>query len=442
MPVYGFPNGFLWGTATAAYQIEGAVEEDGRGASIWDAFCDRPGAIWQGQSGRIACDHYHRWKSDLDLMKRLGISAYRFSVAWPRIFPEGTGAPNEQGLDFYDRLVDGLRRRGIEPMLTLYHWDLPLALERKGGWRNRDTARAFGAYAEAVARRLGDRVRLWVTFNEMPCIIHLGHREGSHAPGAKEPEKVVRQLTHHLLVAHGLGVQAVRAAAPKPVHVGLVHVPHIAQPFTERREDVDFARRVFEEQNAWLLDPVFRARYPVAERRRLGKDAPTAAPGDWKIISQPVDFLGINVYGAVEIARADLGRRPFEKHYPMTDMNTPLTDESIYWACRFTRELYNPAAMYITENGRSEWDDVNADGQVEDYARVEYLKSYLKGVHRAIREKLPVRGYFVWSLLDNFEWAYGYSKRFGIVFVNFDTQERNPKASAEWYAEAIRANGF
>ena len=441
MPKYAFPASFLWGAATASYQIEGAVEEEGRGPSIWDVFCAKPGAIREGQSGRHACDHYHRWKDDLDLLERLGFGAYRFSVAWPRIFPGGTGAVNLQGLDFYDRLVDGLLERKIEPMLTLYHWDLPQALEDKGGWRSRATAEAFAPYAAIVAQKLGDRVKLWATHNEMPCIVGLGYRTGEHAPGARESEQVIRRITHNVLLAHGLGVQAIRSEAKK-AEVGIVHNPFMTLPFTEREEDIRAAREAFIEDSAWMLDPIFRGSYPAAQRKRLGKDAPEIKRGDLKTIAQPLDWFGLNLYTATQFARADIGPRSLEPHFPRTDMSWPITEEVLYWALRFIHELYAPPAMYITENGACYPDQVNADGRVEDYARLAYIRAHLRGVHRAASEKIPVKGYFAWSLLDNFEWGFGYAKRFGIVHVNFETQKRTPKASAEWLSKVIQDKGF
>ncbi|MCX7047996.1 MAG: GH1 family beta-glucosidase [Candidatus Sumerlaeota bacterium] len=436
-----FPKDFLWGAATASYQIEGAAKEDGRGASIWDTFCAKPGAVWGGQSGAVSCDHYHRWESDLDLMKSLGVKAYRFSVAWPRVFPEGKGAINPKGLDFYSRLVDGLLARGIQPWLTLYHWDLPQALEDSGGWRMRSTPLHFGEYCAAVARRLGDRVENWMTLNEMPCIVDLGHRSGVHAPGCKEPEKVIRQVNHHTLLAHGLAVQAVRANAGRPVRVGLVHNPGLAEPFSEENADVEAARAFYSKINGWMLDPVFKGAYPEAQWKELGKDVPDVTDGDLKVINAPMDYLGLNLYccwsGAVRAGKEPIG---YERHFPRTGMDWPINPDCLYWACRFTRELYAPKEIYITENGCAFDDAINADGKVEDFARVEYLRSYLKGLSRAAAESPAIKGYFVWSFMDNFEWAYGYSKRFGIVYVNYETQQRIPKASFEWYRRLIAAS--
>ncbi len=441
MPATKFPKSFLWGCAASAYQIEGAVDADGRMPSTWDEFCTRPGAIWEGQSGRVACDHYHRWEEDLDLIARIGFQSYRFSTAWPRILPEGTGRVNPLGLDFYDRLTDGLLARGIKPMLCLHHWDLPLTLEKRGGWRKRETAKAFGEYASCVARRLGDRVHLWAPFNEIPVIIHEGFTTGNFPPGAKESQQVIRQVAHHLLLAHGLAVQAIRAEAKTP-EVGLIHNSHVPLPFSEHPDDVDAARRRCAEKNGWLLDAIFRGRYPEAERRRLGANAPKITPGDMKIISQPLDYFGLNFYFSPEVVHADGAVRPVERHFPRTDTNWPITEDGIYWGLRWHYDLYKPPVLYVTENGCGFPDKMTAEGRVDDYARIAYLRSHLRMTRRALDDGLPVRGYFIWSILDNFEWACGYSKRFGLVHVNYETLQRTPKASAEWVSRVIRDNGF
>lgn len=442
MAAYTFPSGFLWGCAAASYQIEGATSEDGRGESIWDRFCKRPGAVRHGQSGAMACDHYHRWREDLDLIRDLGFGAYRFSIAWPRIFPQGTGAPNERGIAFYDRLVDGMLERGIEPMCTLYHWDLPQALEDRGGWRVRETADAFARYAETMARRLGDRVAMWSTFNEMNCLIDLGYRDGIHAPGAREDRKTWRQVAHHVLLAHGLGVQALRAAAPRPVRAGLVHNPVVFQPFYENSGHIDFAREQFIHHNSWMMDPLVHGRYPEARWREAGADVPDVQDGDLATIAQRLDFWGLNFYGVSQVAHAQWGLRPWEKHHPRTGIGWAVTPDVLYWAVRTACETYNLPEVYITENGCAQPDDINADGRVEDYARIDYLTGALRGLHRAAAEGFPVKGYFVWSILDNFEWHQGYSQRFGITFVNYETQQRTPKASALWLREVMRNNGL
>jgi beta-glucosidase len=442
-PYHSFPPDFLWGTAAASYQIEGAASEDGRGPSIWDTFCRRPGAIRNGDNGDVACDHYHRFEEDLDLMAALGIRNYRFSIAWPRIFPEGRGRINGAGIDFYDRLIDGMLSRGITPSATLYHWDLPQALEDRGGWRVRDTVEAFGQYAELMARHFGDRVAMWYTLNEPWCSWVLGYKDGIHAPGARESGQIHNQIAHNLLLAHGMGVQALRAGAgSKALRVGIVYNPCNLVPFTESTQDVDAARALWHQRNAWLMDPAMRGSYPEAELEAMGADAPRIEDGDMETICQPIDFLGLNVYFATEIVRDGLGPRSLESFYPRTDFNWPITPDAAYWSVRFTNELYGPLDIHITENGCCYPDQVNDAGRVEDFARLNYIRETLKGLHRATVEGIPLRGYFVWSILDNFEWGEGYSKRFGIVHVNFSTQQRTPKASAEWYAHTIERNGF
>jgi len=443
MTRWNFPEGFLWGFATSSYQIDGAPEAEGKGPSIWDEFCERPGAIANGDTGRRACDHYHRVDEDLDLLARLGARAYRFSIAWPRVFPEGRGRLNEPGLDFYDRLVDGLLARGIEPMATCYHWDLPLALEKEGGWRARRVAEDFAAYSGALARRLGDRVALWATINEPTVVALLGYKFGIHAPGACEPEKTVRQVFHHLHLGHGLAVQAIRAAASRPVRVGLVHNPDNSFPFFEEEEEIRRAGDWFEERNAWILGPVFHGAYPEKQWAGFGPDAPDTRPGDLEIIATPTDFLGLNVYAASHTVHARHGALALESWYPRTDFDWPLTPDCLYWAVRFTSERFTGALdLYITENGCCYPDQRNKEGRVDDLARVNYLREYLRALQRAAAEGLPARGYFAWSFLDNFEWAEGYRKRFGLAHVNFETLERTPKASAEWYSRVIRRNGL
>ncbi len=442
MTGFEFPPGFVWGTATASYQIEGAAGEDGRGPSIWDTFSRRPGAVLGGDTGDVACDHYHRWEADLDLVRSLNLTHYRFSIAWPRILPAGRGRVNRAGLDFYDRLTDGMLARGLVPFATLYHWDLPQALEDEGGWRVRATADAFAEYAREVVRVLGDRIGDWATFNELPCIVNLGHRTGEHAPGAKEPERTIRQVTHNLLLAHGRAVRAIREESPG-ARVGIVHNPDVPEPQTDAEADIAVGRKGFAEYNAWMLDPVFLGEYPADQWEGLGADVPEREPGDMEEIRQPLDFLGINAYSTRGFASAERGLDSPEEHYPRTDMGWPITNDVLYWACRFANERYSPPCIHITENGCA-WPDApeKLGGGVRDYARIAYLRHHLRGVHRAIGEGVPVRGYFAWSLMDNFEWAWGYSRRFGLVYVDYETQRRIPKYSAQWYASVARRNAL
>lgn len=442
MVKYKFPDGFLWGAATASAQIEGAVFEDGKGSSIWDDFAQKPGKIVFGHTPQIACDHYHRYEEDLDLMKKFHLNSYRFSISWPRILPEGVGKINQKGLDFYDRLVDGLLERHIVPFVTLYHWDLPLTLEKKGGWRNFDTAKAFEEYTKVVVKKLGDRVKFWATFNELLCVIDLGYRIGYHAPGAKETEKVIRQISHNTLMAHGLGIMAIRENAKiKPI-AGIVHNPVVPQPFFESDEDIAASKQYFIKNSSWMLEPMFKGSYPQSLWKELGKNVPDVKKNDMEIINQPLDYLGFNVYSATNMIHHKYGEKTMENYAPSTDMKWAIVEDCVYWGCRFIHEVYNPKSIYVTENGCAYPDDINEDGRIYDFSRIEYLRGHLKGVHRAVSEKIPIKGYFCWSLMDNFEWAYGYTKRFGLTFVNFENQKRIPKLSLEWYSNLIKNNGF
>jgi beta-glucosidase len=441
--VRALPEDFVWGVATAAYQIEGAHDADGRGPSIWDTFCRQPGAIDNGDTGDVACDHYHRWPADLDLVKELGAEAYRFSIAWPRVLPTGTGDVNPRGLAFYDKLVDGMLDRGITPFATLYHWDLPQALQDRGGWPSRDTAYAFADYASVVVAALGDRVRHWTTLNEPLCSAWLGHLDGVMAPGIKDVRAAV-DASFHLHLAHGLGVQAIRAAAPVTPLVGIVNNLSPATPASDRPEDLDAARRADGHTNRWWLDPIHGRGYPADMVEVYGVEPP-ARDGDLELIAAPLDYLGVNYYfrevvrdapGAgvlgiepVPVPGAVLTAMPWEVH--------PKGLEEIL--VRVARD-YAPREIYVTENG-SAWDDVpDADGVVDDTARIDYLESHLAACAAAREQGAPIAGYFAWSLMDNFEWAYGYDKRFGLVRVDYDTQRRTVKASGRRFAEIVRAH--
>jgi beta-glucosidase len=438
-----FPQAFLWGCATSAYQIEGAVSADGRGPTIWDTFSHTPGKTHQGQTGDVADDSYHRFAQDVQLLKELGAKAYRFSIAWARIFPQGAGKPNERGVAYYERLVDALLQGGITPYATLFHWDLPQALA--GGWQSRDTAHAFADYAGFVARRLCDRVRHFMTTNEIVCFTDLGYKVGLFAPGLKLARSAVNQVRHHALLAHGLAVQAVRAAAPPATQIGLAENPRVFVPVIETAEHIAAARRAFRLENAPFISTVLEGEYPQEYLQREGRDAPKVASGDMAIIGAALDFVGLNVYQP-EYARADGSKagyavEPRPVSYP--HMASPwlyVGPEAIYWAVRLATELWNPMALYITENGCSAEDHQDAAGRIEDTDRVMFLRNYLTHLHRAVSENYPVKGYFLWSLMDNFEWADGFSKRFGIYHVDFETQQRTPKRSAFWYREVIASN--
>jgi beta-glucosidase len=431
-----FPSDFIWGAATASYQIEGAVHEDGRGESVWDRFCATPGKVRGGDTGDVACDFYHRYRDDVKLMKELGLDAFRFSIAWPRVLPQGRGAVNQAGLDFYDRLVDELLANGIEPFATLFHWDSPQALENEGGWRVRETAEAFVEYAEAVASRLGDRVRHWITHNEPWVYAWVGHAWGHHAPGRTSEADAVA-VAHHLLLSHGWAVEAIRRASPD-ARVGITLNLAQIYPATDTPEDEAAAYRRDGEDNRWFLDPIFRGSYPADLLERNELVAPLVRDGDLDAASAPIDFLGVNNYSRFVVAAGADGPRtvanPDAQH---TDMGWEVYPDGLHDVLVRVARDYRPAAIYITENGAAFPDVRVHDGAVHDVERTAFLESYIGAVGRAVSGGAPVKGYFVWSLLDNFEWGFGYSKRFGIVYVDFPTLERVPKDSFYWYRGLI-----
>jgi beta-glucosidase len=449
--VIHFPSDFVWGGATSAYQVEGATDADGRGESIWDRLCRKPGAIEDGTSGEVACDHYRRYRDDIALMRDLGLEAYRFSIAWPRVLPRGRGAVNPKGLDFYSRLVDGLLEHGITPFATLYHWDLPQALQDEGGWAARSTALAFAEYAEVVARALGDRVKSWITINEPWCVSLLGHQLGKHAPGLRDWPQALA-AAHHVLLAHGLAVPVVRRECPG-AEVGITLNFEPAEPASLSAADLDAARYSDGNFNRWFLDPVFGRRYPadmVVDYARAGHIPPTGVPeareGDFAAIGAPTDFLGVNYYTR-KIVRSEAvpeaENAPVTLSLPsaseLTTMGWEVYPEGLYrLLCRIHFE-YAPPKTYVTENGSAWLDTLASDGRVHDQARVRYLRSHLAAIGRAIMAGAQVAGYFAWSLLDNFEWERGYTQRFGIVHVDYETQERTPKDSALFYRDTIRA---
>jgi len=439
-----FPDDFLWGAATAAYQIEGAVKADGRGLTNWDVFSHTPGKVANGDTGDVACDSYHRYQDDIALLQALGVKAYRFSIAWSRIFPDGKGQPNAKGVAYYDRLVDGLLAAGITPHVTLFHWDLPHALPR--GWQNRDTAYAFADYAGYMAARLSDRVKQFMTVNELRCFTDLSYMTGGKAPGLKLPMGEVNQVRHHGVLAHGLGVQAIRAAAKPGTLVGIADNPNIYVPAIETTEHIDAVKKAVREENAMFLTAIMEGGYRDTYLAAQGKDAPLVKPGDMKAIGSPLDFLSINVYTGNTV-RADAskpGGYDILPRLPQSPrMASPwlyVSPEVIYWGIRAISEMWKPKALYISENGCSTDDQLAPDGRVYDADRVMYLRNYITHLQRAAREGLPVKGYFVWSLMDNFEWEDGYTKLFGIHHVDFKTQKRTPKLSADWYRELVRTN--
>jgi beta-glucosidase len=437
-----FGPDFRWGVATSAYQIEGAVAEDGRSPSIWDTFCQVPGAVDGGDTGERACDHYHRWPEDVALMRTLGLTAYRFSIAWPRIVPGGTGAVNQAGLDFYDRLVDGLLDAGIRPNATLYHWDLPQALQDRGGWPVRDTAQAFADYAAVVAARLGDRVTDWGTLNEPLCSAWIGHLEGKMAPGLTDLTAAVR-ASFHLHLGHGLAAQAIRAASPGEVRLGITNNLSTCEPASASDADKAAAQRADGHINRWWLDPIMGRGYPQDMLDVYGVELPERN-NDRETIAQPLDWLGVNYYFRQIIADDPAGEVPFVRQLPGPGPQTFMGWE-VHAAgleellLRVTRE-YGVRELMVTENGAAYRDEVGPDGQVHDPERTAYLDEHLAACARAAAAGAPLTGYFAWSLLDNFEWAYGYDKRFGLVHVDYATQRRTIKDSGRHYAEVIRAH--
>jgi beta-glucosidase len=446
-PARSFPKGFLWGSATASYQVEGAVHEDGRGPSIWDTFSHTPGKTNNGDTGDVADDHYHRYKEDVALMKALGLKTYRFSVAWPRVFPLGAGTPNPKGLDFYNRLVDELLANNIQPYCTLFHWDLPQALEDKGGWQSLSTSEAFATYAGYVAQHLSDRVKHFMTMNEMRSFVDIGYKDGKHAPGLKLSPAGVNQVRHHAVLAHGLGVQAIRANAKPGTKVGLAENATACVPVIETPEHIAAAKKAMRETNAGYLTAVMEGRYTDAYLAQAGAAAPKFTSADMKAIGSPVDFVGINIY-TPSYVRADnspsgFAMVPNPSSFPHMMSNwLNVGPEAIYWGPKLAAQIWNIKEIYITENGASSADVLTPDGHVYDSDRVMYLRNYLTQLHRAVSEGVPIRGYFCWSLMDNYEWADGYLYRFGIHYVDFKTQKRTPKLSAHFYREVIARNAL
>jgi beta-glucosidase len=445
-----FPKNFVWGAATSAYQIEGAIDQDGRGASVWDAMCAQPGRVHGNETGAGACEHYRRSRSDVAIMADLGLKAYRFSIAWPRVIPSGVGAVNTVGLEFYDRLVDELLGKNIDPWVTLFHWDYPLELYHRGGWLNADSPQWFAEYTRVVVDKLSDRVSHWITLNEPQCFVGLGHQTGIHAPGDKLPLDQVLLVAHRVLLAHGSAVQVIRAHARKTPQVGWSPTGDVPIPASERPEDIGAAREDFWAvttptvwNQSWWLEPALHGTYPSAGLKLHGAAVPAYTDSEMKTIRQPLDFLGLNIYNGYRCRRGTTGsveKLMFPPGFPQTHNNWNVTPDALRWGPLFAHER-SGLPIVITENGMAGHDWVAVDGGVHDVHRIDYLRRYLRALQQAITAGVAVQGYFAWSLMDNFEWAEGYRYRFGLVHVEYATQQRTLKDSAKWYREVIRTNG-
>lgn len=449
----GFRKDFVWGEATAAYQIEGAAYEDGKGWNIWDVFCKEEGKVFEGHSGDQACDHYHRFKEDVQIMKNLGVKAYRFSVSWARVLPDGTGKVNEAGIRFYHELIDTLCEAGIEPYMTLFHWDFPYELYKKGGWMNPESVTWFSDYAELMVKEYSDKVRYYFTLNEPQCFIGLGFLNGVHAPGLKVPVRDTFLMAHHVLMAHGMAVKKMREAAKQEVFIGIAPTASMSYPDSCKEEDICAARMHLMQCNpdlnnwtwgvTWWSDPIFRGEYPEDGLKLYQNYLPEFRKEDMKLIAQPIDFYGQNIYNGNRIRMGVDGKPEVVKRYdgfPKTALSWPITPESLYWGPYFLYERYK-TPIYITENGLSCHDVISSDGKVHDPNRIDFVSSYLKQLKCASEDGVDIRGYFHWSLLDNFEWHSGYAERFGMVYVDYRTQERIIKDSGYWYQKVIQENG-
>lgn len=448
-----FRKDFIWGAATASYQIEGAAFEGGRGLSVWDEFSHWPGKVLEGHNGDVACDHYHRMKEDVAMMKEMGIRNYRFSISWPRVLPEGVGKVNEEGIAFYNALIDELLANGIRPFVTLFHWDYPLALYRKGAWQNPDSPKWFEEYAALCAQRFGDRVKDFITFNEPQCFIGLGYVSGEHAPGLQMPMSSVIPMAHNALKGHGLAVKALRKYAPG-CRIGYAPCGDSCIPVTESEADIEAARKAYLSvpdnpmgcafSITWWSDPVVLGTYPEDGLRHFGKYLPEGWEKDMELICQPLDFYAQNMYQGRLVRACDNAQGYEQVGFPVghakTAIQWPVTPDCLYWGPKFLYERYK-LPFIVTENGMSSHDTVSVDGQVHDPQRLDYMQRYLRAFKRAAEDGVDVRGYFAWSLMDNFEWAKGYTDRFGIVYVDYETQERIVKDSGHWYKTVMEANG-
>ncbi len=447
-----FPKQFVWGAASSAYQIEGAAATDGRGPSVWDMYCKYPGATFDGHTGDIACDHYHRSAEDVALMRHIGLQAYRFSVSWTRVMPDGRGSINKPGLDFYDRLVDQLLAANIAPFCTLFHWDYPYELFCRGGWLNPDAPQWFADYTKVVVDRLGDRVKHWMTINEPQVFLKWVHGEGQQAAGYRHSMVDQLRAAHHCMLSHGQSVRAIRAGSKQPCQIGWAPCALMKLPRSDKPEELELARRASFSvvnkdlwNNAWFYDPILKGAYPADGMALFGADMPRIGPKDMEIISTPTDFVGVNIYWGdpVEPSASSPGgfaNCKLPQGHPQTALRWPVEDSSLYWGARFITERY-ARPLYITENGLSAHDWVHLDGKVHDAHRIDFTTRYLRGLKHAIAEGADCRGYFHWSIMDNFEWGQGYKERFGLIHVDYATQKRTLKDSAEWYKGVIATNG-
>ncbi len=445
-----FPKDFVWGAAASSYQIEGGAYEDGKGLSIWDIMCRQPGKIWSESTGDIACDHYRKYEEDVLLMGKIGLKAYRLSISWPRVIPEGTGGVNSKGLAFYDKLVDFLLGKGIEPWVTFFHWDYPYSLYCRGGWLNRDSADWFGEYTRVIVDKLSDRVSHWITHNEPQCFIGLGHQTGEHAPGLKLSFSEVLLAAHHSLLAHGKAVQITRSHARSRPSIGAALVGVVKNPFSNDHEDIEAARKCMFSvtakdcwNNAWFADPIVFGRYPDDGVQLFEKEMPEIKNGDMETICQPIDFYGANIYTGQTVRASDNGSfAPVSASEgpPLTTMEWEVKPEVLYWGPRFLYERYR-LPVVVTENGMANSDWIHVDGKIHDPQRIDFITSYLREYKRAIDDGVQCKGYFLWSIMDNFEWTHGYKQRFGIVFIDYTTGKRTLKDSAYWYKDVITSNG-
>ncbi|MBN1541328.1 beta-glucosidase [candidate division KSB1 bacterium] len=445
-----FPKEFIWGAAAASYQVEGGAFSDGKGLSVWDMMSRWPGRTWENNSGDVSCDHYHRYEQDVALMAQIGLQAYRLSICWPRVLPQGIGKINEKGIDFYDRLVDSLLAHRIQPWVTLFHWDYPYELFCRGGWLNPESPDWFAEYARVIADRLSDRVTHWMTQNEPQCFIGLGHQDGYHAPGLKLDFPEILLATHHALLAHGKAVQVLRSRAKSTPTIGAAPVGVTLIPVSNSEADIQATRkRMFSISektywtNTWYADPMILGCYPKDGLELFGKAVPNFRSSDFDIICQPLDFYGANMYHAERVrALPDGGSEivPFDPGPAVTTMDWKIVPETLYWGPRFLYERYK-LPIVVTENGMANIDWIHLDGQVHDPQRIDFLHRYLQQLQRAIDDGVDARGYFVWSIMDNFEWAFGYRQRFGLIYVDYTSQKRLLKDSALWYKEVIASNG-